>query len=133
MAAAFSPHDPDNSDMTYSHHFTTLQSDGEVDLPFDHNGQIVPNIWLRWMANDVTSLCVGGYGGVFDSTSLYLDAGDKDDLYFNLQTMIFNAVAHANQFEIYSGGSGRYTADHISMISTRLPKVLKFHDAVFNR
>jgi S-formylglutathione hydrolase FrmB len=134
MASAFSPHDPGNPDSSFTHRYTTTQFEGEVDLPFDYHGSIASSVWQLWMANDVTSLYAGGYGGVFDSTALYIDAGSQDDLYLNLQTQVFDAVVtQSHFFEIYSGYPGYYLADHMSMIATRLEKVFKFHDEVFNR
>jgi S-formylglutathione hydrolase FrmB len=133
MASAFSPHDPGNADTSFAHRFTTTQFEGKVDLPFDYEGNVALSVWDLWLANDVTSLFASGYGGVFDSTTLYLDAGSEDDLYLNVQTQIFNSIAHADQFEIYAGDPGHFKADHMSMIATRLRKVFKFHDEAFNR
>lgn len=137
MASAFSPHDQADPDSSYAHRFVTNQFEGKLDLPFDYQGQLAMPVWQRWMANDVTALFAGGYAGVFDSTALYFDAGDKDDLYLQYQAQVFDAVASAagksHQFEIYSGFSGFYSADHTSMVATRLRKVFQFHNDVFNR
>jgi S-formylglutathione hydrolase FrmB len=146
MASAFSPHDPAISDTSFAHRYTTNQFSGMVDLPFGLDGQLavepsatypVP-IWLKWMGNDVSALFMGGYGGVFDSTALYVDAGNQDDLYLQYQAQVFDHIATAAslphyQYSIYSGFAGFYAADHVTMISERLKVMAKFTNDAFNR
>jgi pimeloyl-ACP methyl ester carboxylesterase len=135
MGAAFSPHDPADTDTSYSHYFNTGLFDGRIDLPFDVRGQLVDAVWIEWMANDVTSLFALGLGGVFDSTALYVDAGTDDDLVLDIQAQIFAQVAGAalDQFEIYPGVPNLYPASHTGLIHERLKKVVKFHDGAFGQ
>jgi S-formylglutathione hydrolase FrmB len=146
LASAFSPHDPANSDTTFAHRFTTNQFSGRVDLPFGVDGRLAIDsteaypipIWIKWMSNDVSALFMAGYGGVFDSTALYVDAGNQDDLYLQYQAQVFDHIATAAslphyQYTIYSGFAGFYAADHVTMISERLKDVAKFTNEAFNR
>jgi S-formylglutathione hydrolase FrmB len=146
MASAFTPHDPTNPDTSYMHRFTTGQFSGALDLPFDVNGRLAVDstaaypipLWSKWMANDVTAILTQLPAGFLSSTDIYVDAGDHDDLYMQYQALVFSAVAAATNprtfySEIYSGSSGFYAADHMSMISERLKKVVKFHNVTFNR
>jgi pimeloyl-ACP methyl ester carboxylesterase len=133
MGAAFTPHDPANADTSYAHYFNTGLFRGYIDLPFDVRGQLVPSVWTTWMNNDVTAIFMAGYGGVFDSTALYVDAGVDDDLVLDVQAQVFAQVAGSriDQFEIYPGVPGLYPANHTGLISERLKKVAKFHDGAF--
>lgn len=135
MASAFSPHDPADTDTSYAHYFAVTGYTGYVDLPFDVNGDLAMPVWNLWMANDVLALFAGGYGGVFDSTALYIDCGDEDDLGLYAHAQIFYSVAGSmvDQFEIYSGFEGRYSADHTTYVGERLRYVAKFHDGVFSQ
>lgn len=139
MASAFSPHDPANPDHTYAHFYRTIMSTGYVDLPFDSSGAPVIAVWQNWMANDVAAIAASGLAGVFapDSTPLYIDAGDRDDLGFQFQAQAFDSLLTlsgiSHTFAIYSGGGGPYIADHTMLIATRIREVLKFHNEVFKR
>jgi len=138
LAAAFSPHDPANSDTSYAHRFNTGLFVGYLDLPFDVNGQLVPSVWNLWMANDVASIFAGGGYGVFDSTALYIDAGAQDDLYFHIHAQVFHGLANAmgvtdHEYAVYPGIEDLYPADHTTMIAERVKEVAKFHDRAFNQ
>ncbi len=138
MASAFSPHDPANPDTSVAHRFTTNQFAGYVDLPFNVLGEIDSTVWMNhWMTNDVTAIFASGAAGVFDSTALYFDAGDHDDLGLNQQAAIFDELVtgagKTHTFQIYSGFDDFYAADHVSMISERVKEVAKFSDRAFNR
>ncbi len=136
MAAAFSPHDTSNADTSTAHYFLP-GNDARVNLPFDVNGDLDSTVWSQWMANDVTGIFILGGSAVFDSTDLYVDAGDEDDLYLNLQANVFAIYATSPMYEvdvdyeIYSGLGDRIPADHASMIGERLRNVLRFHNESF--
>jgi S-formylglutathione hydrolase FrmB len=134
MAAAFSPHNPDNPDTTVAHRvFSGRQF--RVDLPFDANAEIYPSVWSLWLANDVSTMYLSTYSGVFDndSTFLYVDAGDQDDFLFNLQSRYFQVLTRdeIDFYEIYGGFGNRFEADHVTLIGNRLRNVIKFHDQAF--
>ena len=76
---------------------------------------------------------LSGYSGVFDSTDLYIDAGDQDDLYFNLQARYLGILSaeQIDYYEIYSGWGNRLPADNITFIGERLKQVAMFHDQSF--
>lgn len=136
MAAAFSPHDPSNPDTSVAHRVFTGR-DFRVDLPFtagiDSITVIDTSVWALWSANDVSTLYLSAFGGVFDSTDLYVDAGDHDDLYFNLQSRFFGVISaeYIDYYEIYSGWGNRLPADHVTYIGDRLRNVIMFHDEAF--
>jgi len=133
MGSAFSPHDPTDADSSYSHYFNTGLFRGYIDLPFDVRGQLVPAVWTRWMANDVTAMFSAGLGGVFDSTALYVDAGSVDDLGMNYHAQTFAQVAgnRIDHYEIYPSVLNLYPASHIGLIHERLKEVFKFHSHAF--
>lgn len=137
MAIAFSPHDPNNPDTTYAHLFSTPGTGfvGRVDLPFGADGQVALPIWSLWMAHDVTALYSAGFSGVFDSTALYVDAGEDDDIGMQGQAQVFIAVAGASidEYHIYSGFDNIYHADHTTYIGERLRYVIKFHSDSFGQ
>ena len=132
MAAAFSPHNPDDPDTSSAHDiFTGRQY--QVDLPFNADGGIDTTVWSLWFANDISTMYLSAYSGVFDTTDLYVDAGDQDDFYFNLQSRFFGVVS-ADQidfYDIYSGFGNRLEADHLTFINERLKSVAIFHDQSF--
>jgi S-formylglutathione hydrolase FrmB len=133
MAAAFSPHDPSNADTSVAHTVFSGR-DFQVDLPFTANAAVDSSVWGLWLANDVSTLYLSAYSGVFDSTDLYVDAGDQDDLYFDLQARYFSGLAAAqigDNYEIYSGWGNRLEADHTTYIGDRLRNVIVFHDESF--
>ncbi|HBC46268.1 MAG TPA: hypothetical protein DEO84_00730 [candidate division Zixibacteria bacterium] len=139
MASAFSPHDPANPDTSYMHRFTTGQFAGALDLPFDANGQLALSVWQHWMANDVTATLAYLPAGALSATDVYVDAGDHDDLYLQYQAAVFDGLitaanpARRYAYQIYSGSSGLFVADHMSMIHERIKEVAKFHNETFNR
>jgi pimeloyl-ACP methyl ester carboxylesterase len=137
MASAFSPHDPANTDTSYAHYFDADPGTEHVDLPFDVNGQLAPSIWNLWMTNDVAAIFNVMYG-VFDSTALYVDCGNQDDLYLHIHAQIFNQLALSKGvtdivYRPYSGFEDFYAADHTTLIAERIKEVAKFHNAAFNQ
>lgn len=135
MGAAFTPHDQANADTSYAHRFNTNQFAGYIDLPFDVNGQLVSSVWDIWRANDVLTIFATGGAGVFDSTALYIDAGDADDLGLQYHARIFHGALGLipHTYEEYPGFNNDLQADHTTLISERLKKVAKFYSDYFNR
>jgi S-formylglutathione hydrolase FrmB len=133
MGLAFSAHDSSSADTSCMHRFSVEGTIGAVDLPFDVNGEIAMSVWNLWLANDVTALYANGYGGVFDSTALYLDAGDHDDLGMQYHAQVFEGLSHSTNYEIYPSYSANYPADHTMLIAERIKKIAKFHSDAFNR
>ena len=141
MAASFSPHDPATPSQ-YAHRFTTQTFSGYVDLPFDSSGAPAMSVWSRWMANDVLAIFAGGGAGVFDSTALYFDAGNADDLGLQYHAQVFEgAIQVANAYgmhiayksAVYAGDDAWYPADHTMWIGERIKDVVAFSDSVFNK
>jgi len=136
MASAFSPHLLSDPDTAYSHFFTgSTGFVGKIDLPFGADGEVADSIWNLWMAHDVTTLFVMGYGPALANTPVYIDCGAADDLGLYGQAQVFFAVAGdiVTQFEIYPGFEDLYSPDHSTYVSERLKEVIKFHDDSFNQ
>ena len=134
MAAAFSPHNPDNPDTSVAHRvFPGRQF--RVDIPFTADGDVDTATWALWLANDISTMYVSAYSGAFDndSTYLYVDAGSEDDFLFNLQSRYFGVVSADNIdfYELYGGFGNRLHADHSTFIAERLRNVLMFHNQAF--
>ncbi|UCC78735.1 MAG: hypothetical protein JSW64_10685 [Candidatus Zixiibacteriota bacterium] len=132
MAAAFTPHNPDNPDTSVAHDiFPGRQF--QVDLPFNVDGDVDTTVWPLWLANDVSTMYMSVYSGVFDSTDLYIDAGEQDDFLFDLQSRFFGVLTaeQIDFYEIYSGPGNVLEADHLTFINERLRNVFIFHDQSF--
>lgn len=128
MSAAFSPHDSLNTDTT------TLIRRFQVDLPFDHDGNIVQSVVDRWLAHDLTSLMsefetMSAFQHL-DSIELYIEYSDADQYNCAEQAMSFmerlDALDASYDSDTYSGYTG-YPAAHDAFLSERLEEILKFH------
>jgi S-formylglutathione hydrolase FrmB len=123
MAGAFSPHDPEGDfDETY-------QSEYGVDLPFDENGDIVVEIWDKWMDNDMSTI-VTDFSGSLSQVALRADYSTEDEYHADLQTKAFIEMVDGQsgsvESESYSGYEG-YPARHGYFNYERLAEILKFH------
>jgi S-formylglutathione hydrolase FrmB len=139
MGAAFTPHEHLNPDTTYFHRLADLPLFVGIDLPFNIAGELVDTsaVWNAWLQNDPTTmLATNNYNSAFDNLPIYLDAGDDDDLGFQLQAQAFHEVL-ANKginhtFVVYSGYDG-YPASHSGFIADRLRTIFKFHSDAFQQ
>jgi S-formylglutathione hydrolase FrmB len=130
MAAAFSPHDTSNHDLTSYFKVGPPGNEYGVDLPFDSTGDIITAVWdNRWMANDVKTR-YNGNSSKLDDVYIYIDCGDADEFEFNQQSSDFYQGLTSGQkahsfFEEYSGG-GYLSADNSTYLYYRIEKLLKF-------
>ncbi len=141
MAAAFSPHDPKDTDPDDPYFFEILNVGGErygVDLPFDSTRTIPPgsDVWDRWMSyHDITTLLGRrGTDGGFGELKMYLDCGDSDQLKLYEGARAFDRLLSQHGIEhtyVEYPGFANYPAGHSSFIYDRLPEILKFHSRNF--
>ncbi len=136
MAAAFSPHEPNNTDS--ANYFFIVDIAGKkygVDLPFDSNRTIPPGspIWNKWISNDIKTKLMNE-SDAFANLKIYLDCGDQDQLklYGGIRTLdqLLSLYGIEHTYIEYSGYPS-YPADHNHFIHDRLPEILKFHSQHF--
>lgn len=140
MAAAFSPHDPNDTDPDDPYFFKLLNIGEErygVDLPFDSTRTISPGseIWNRWMFyHDIKTLFTKNPGGGFGELKIYIDCGDFDQLKLYegarafAQHLSLSGIEHTY---VEYPGYENYPAGHMNFIYDRLPEILKFHSRHF--
>jgi S-formylglutathione hydrolase FrmB len=93
-AAAYSPRD-----------------DGGVDLPFrPDTGELVPEVWERWLAWDPVRLAAGCGGALRAARGIWIDAGRNDEHLLDLGAVAFRDAAAAAgvaddvvRFELFEG------------------------------
>ncbi|NOZ09373.1 MAG: hypothetical protein GXO91_10970 [FCB group bacterium] len=100
-----------------------------VDLPVTPAGTVIPEIFDLWMLHDPLSLAMEDISRL-DSVAVYLDCGDQDDYYFDVQAQEFSdsltAAGIPHEFTLYPG-------DHLNNIAQRYPYSLAFHAAQFQQ
>jgi len=97
-----------------------------VDLPIDNNGDLIPEVWARWMDDDP-----GYLASLIEPQQvppLYLDAGTSDFSYFcaNEFTAILDTLGVGYQYFPYPGG-------HMNQLPARYPISLAFLDSVLHK
>jgi S-formylglutathione hydrolase FrmB len=125
MAGAFSPHDstPGAYDLTF-------MSEYGVDLPFDQNGDIVDEVWQKWLDNDITVSLLDDYQSSLTDTKIYFEYGVGNQ--YNSQSQAqalaqkLDALGIDYESASYSGYEG-YPARHGLFNFERLAEILKFH------
>ena len=140
MAAAFSPHDTNDTDPDGRSFFEVLRV-GErkygVDLPFDSTRTISPGseIWDQWMFyHDIRTLFTTSSGGGFKELKIYFDCGDQDQLRLYEGARAFHQLISQYGIEntyVEYPGYGSFAAGHSNFIYDRLPGILKFHSRHF--
>jgi len=126
--ASFSPFDTTSTDTT-----TTIRR-YQVNLPFDHNGDIYEPVWEKWLEQDLTSdnsyFDENGLFGNLDSTEVYIEYSDNDQFFANDQCQAFIEKLQAEGVTVenvtYSGYVGN-PAEHDNYLYNRIEEILKFH------
>lgn len=139
MAAAFSPHDINDTDPDDFNFFELLNDAGNrygVDLPFDSTRTVHPGseIWDKWMYHDVKTQFAKKSGGGFKELKVYFDCGDSDQLKLYEGARAFHRLLSQYGVEntyIEYPGYTNYPAGHSNFIFDRLPEILKFHSRHF--
>jgi S-formylglutathione hydrolase FrmB len=136
MAAAFSPHLPDNPDTTNYIYLGTVGGEPQgVDLPFDSTRTIPPgsSVWNRWLQHDMKTRLTN-HPSAFGDLDMYLECGDQDEFKLYQGTRAFSQLlslfGKENTYVEYSGYPG-YPARHDSFIHDRLVDILRFHSEHF--
>ncbi|MFI6504881.1 alpha/beta hydrolase [Nonomuraea typhae] len=105
----------------------SADDDGTVRLPFDGNGELVPEVWDRWLARDPVRMArEPGYGEALRSMrAIWIDAGNRDEYYLDLGATAFHEAvlaagvpAERTRFELFD-------ATH-AMIEYRYPLALEW-------
>jgi hypothetical protein len=93
----------------------SADEDGTVRPPFDDTGEVIPELWARWLSRDpVLMAAEPRYAEALRSLrGIWIDAGDRDEFYLDLGATAFRrAVADAGvtdetvHFELFDGGHG---------------------------
>jgi Putative esterase len=108
----------------------STDEDGTVRLPFDvDTGELVPDVWERWLANDPVRMVPERAEAVRSLRAVYIDSGKKDEWYLDLGAEAFRrALAEVGvtdvHFELFDAGhmgieyryplSLRYLAERLS-------------------
>jgi hypothetical protein len=96
----------------YSAAYST-DPDGTVQVPFDANGTVIPEVWDRWLAWDpVVMAGVPGYAEALRSLrAVWIDAGNRDEWYLDLGATAFRSAVSAAgvpddrvYFELFEAG-----------------------------
>ncbi|WBQ04926.1 alpha/beta hydrolase [Kribbella sp. CA-293567] len=94
----------------------SAEPDGTVLLPYDDLGQVVPEIWERWLSRDPVRMVTTEprYAEALRSLrAIWVDAGRQDEYYLDLGAAAFHRAALAAgvpeerlSFELFEGGHG---------------------------
>ncbi|MDN3357439.1 alpha/beta hydrolase-fold protein [Actinomadura sp. DC4] len=91
----------------------SAEEDGTVRLPFDDTGEVIPDIWSRWLARDPVRMAAEpAYGEALRSMkAIWIDAGTKDEWYLDFGAVAFRRAAEAAgvaedviSFELFEAG-----------------------------
>nr|MBN1229101.1 esterase [Anaerolineae bacterium] len=79
------------------------------DLPFDsYSGEIIPDVWQRWLEGDPIRMAAGHVPALRDLTALYFDCGLRDEYNLFLGARQFHRklteLEIAHQYEEHDGG-----------------------------
>lgn len=88
----------------------SADADGNVQLPFDGNGGLIPETWERWLRWDPVRMASERGDALRSLRAIWIDAGRSDEYYLDLGAMAFrDAVGAAGvpedvvRFELYEG------------------------------
>ncbi|HET6294051.1 MAG TPA: alpha/beta hydrolase-fold protein [Kribbella sp.] len=93
----------------------SAEPDGTVLLPYDEIGEVIPEVWDRWLAMDPVLMAgQSGYGEALRSLrAVWIDAGLQDEYYLDLGATAFHrAVREVGvpdervHFELFEGTHG---------------------------
>jgi hypothetical protein len=102
----------------------STDEDGTVHLPFDADtGELVPEIWERWLAKDPVRMVPQRADAVRSLRAVYIDSGTKDEWYLDLGAEAFRrALAEVGVTDVYFE---LFDAGHMG-IEYRYPLSLKY-------
>jgi S-formylglutathione hydrolase FrmB len=91
----------------------SADDDGTVRLPFDDTGEVIPEIWERWLARDPVRMAAEPqYAEALRSMrAIWIDAGTKDEFHLDAGAVAFRRAVEAAgvaddqvHFELFDGG-----------------------------
>jgi S-formylglutathione hydrolase FrmB len=91
----------------------SADEDGTVHLPFDDTGEVIPEVWDRWLARDPVRMATEpSYAEALRSLkAIWIDAGTKDEFYLDAGAVAFRRAVEAAgvadervYFELFDGG-----------------------------
>ena len=92
----------------------SADQDGTVRLPFTETGELIPEIWERWLAWDPVRMARERPEAVRSWRAVYIDAGKSDEYFLDLGAEAFRAVVAEIGgpeifFELFEGKHGGIT------------------------
>jgi S-formylglutathione hydrolase FrmB len=93
----------------------SADEDGTVRLPFDDTGDVIPEVWERWLSRDPVLMARdAAYGDALRSlNAVWIDAGTRDEFHLDSGAVAFHrAVTAAGvpdekiHFELFDAGHG---------------------------
>ena len=93
----------------------SADDDGRVRPPFDDTGDIVPDVWDRWLAHDPVPMSARPeYAEAMRSMrAIWIDAGNRDEYHLDFGATAFRRALDAAgvredavRFELFDGGHG---------------------------
>ncbi len=91
----------------------SAEEDGTVLMPFDDTGDVIPEVWERWLSRDpVLMAAEPAYAEALRSLdSIWIDAGHKDEFYLDFGAVAFKRAVEAAgvrddavRFELFDAG-----------------------------
>ncbi len=137
MALGFSPHDTLDTDFSSFFKIEKMPQfthDFGVDLPYDSAGYLRPNIWNKWLNNDIKYRLINIKPGSLANTKIYFEVGDQDSYKLQVANRNFNSFmatqSYSYSYNEFTGYAG-FPADHFNYAFDRLVAILKFHSQNF--
>jgi hypothetical protein len=92
----------------------SADEDGTVRLPFDDVGELLPDVWERWLAWDPVRLARARPGATAALRHVYIDSGKSDEYFLDLGAEAFRRVVEELSdaevfFELFEGKHGGIT------------------------
>ena len=92
----------------------SADQDGTPRLPFDtRTGELVPEVWQRWLALDPVRMVPGHAAAVSSLRAVWIDAGTRDEYYLDVGAEAFHRAvlaaglpAESIHFELFEAGHG---------------------------
>ena len=89
----------------------SADEDGTVRLPFDETGQLVPEVWERWLRWDPVRMVERHADALRGMRAIYVDAGKSDEYFLDLGAEAFvRELSHHGVddvfFELFDGKHG---------------------------
>ena len=92
----------------------SADEDGTVRLPFAESGELIPEVWQRWLAWDPVRMARERPDAVRSWKAVYIDAGKSDEYFLDLGAEAFRGVVEEIGgpevfFELFDGRHGGIT------------------------